>query len=98
MKIKNPKKFVRSVSILTFLIVLFLLYICNISFSHQNTEYMKYYVGKGESMWQIAKQQKETNSYYQKEDVRYIINHLKKINHLTNTNLKVNQELFIPKI
>lgn len=98
-KIVNRKRFVKSTGILL-AIIIFTVIICIGSnvFSHKETKYKTKYVSSGETLWEIAKQEQNTNKYYQNEDIRYIIESIKKINKLNNNNLYINQEIVIPTI
>lgn len=96
--IKDFKKFIKATTILFFLIVAISFAISNISFSHKDTIYQSYYTVKGDTIWNIAKEQKQFNSYYQDFEIREIIYDIKKVNQLTNSALKENQELKIPTL
>ena len=95
MKIVNYKKFTRGL-FLVFLIVFFIsLLFTNISFSYNEKNYKSIYVHSGETLWSIACNL-QSNSYYNGKDVRYIINDIKSINNLTNSNLSVGDILIVP--
>lgn len=96
MKIKNVKKFIRSVFIIFLGILLLTLIINNKILSHKEVEYKKIYVSNGDTLWNIAKTNQANNDYYRDKDIRYIVYDLMKINNLNNCNIKVNQEILIP--
>ncbi|MBO4815458.1 MAG: LysM peptidoglycan-binding domain-containing protein [Clostridia bacterium] len=98
MKIKNIKKFVRSIFIILGLMLLIVLLIGKTSYSNKEVEYKKICVSEGETLWSIAKANQINNNYYKGKDIRYIVNDLIKINDLKNSNINVNQELIIPEI
>ena len=98
MKIKNVKKFVRSILIILGIILALSLIIAKESYSHGEKEYKSIYVSEGDTLWEIAKDNQINNEYYKNKDIRYIINDLIKINNLSNSNIKINQELIIPII
>ena len=50
----------------------------------------------GDTLWSIAKNEANENSYYADKDLRYIIKDLKKINNLDNSDLSIGQKLLIP--
>ena len=59
-------------------------------------QYKSIYVSEGDTLWNIAKENQITNQYYKDKDVRYIINDLMEINNLSNSNIRINQEILIP--
>lgn len=98
MKIVNKKKFIRSVSVTIGLIVFLLLMLINTSFSHTETTYKTISVISGDSLWNIAKYEKENNIYFENRDIRYIVDEIKYINNLTTSNLSIGDKLNIPTI
>ena len=98
MKIKNLKRFVRSIFIIIGLMILIIFLIGKASYSKKEVEYKTICVSQGDTLWNIAKFNQENNSYYKGKDIRYIINDLIEINNLENSNINVNQELIIPTI
>ncbi len=98
MRIKNIKKFIRSILIILGIIFCLTLFISHGSLSHKETEYKTIYVSEGDTLWNIAKSNQLNNDYYKDKDVRYIINDLMKINNLNSSNINIDQELLIPVI
>ena len=98
MKIKNLKKFVRSILIILGVILITSLLISKSTLSHSEVEYKSILVSSGDTLWTIALYNQETNDYYKNKDVRYIINDIMEINNLKNSSLNVNQKLLIPEI
>lgn len=96
MKIKSVKKFIRSILIVLGVIFVLSLIIIKSTLSYANCEYRIIYVKSGDTLWSIASELQENNSYYQGKDIRYIIGDLKKINNLSNSMVYANQELQIP--
>ena len=96
MRIKNVKKFVRSILIVLGIILALSLVIAKVSYSHGEKQYKSIYVSEGDTLWNIAKENQITNQYYKDKDVRYIINDLMEINNLSNSNIRINQEILIP--
>lgn len=80
-------------------LVLSIIFLCNnISFSEKSIEYKKIYTSYGDTLWSIAKEQKENNVYYKDKSLQYIINDIKDINTLKNSSLSTGQELLIPEL
>lgn len=98
LKIKNLPKFIRSILIILGIIIFMNLFISNKTFSHGENNYKTIYVAKGDTLWSIAKEEKENNPYYESKDIRDIINNIKTINKLKNSDLFTNQKLIIPEI
>ena len=98
MKIKNVKKFIRSILIILGIALAIILLISKSTLSHNEVEYKTIYVSEGDTLWNIAKDNQISNQYYRNKDVRYIINDLMKVNNLDNSNIIMNQELIIPVI
>lgn len=96
MKIKNRKKFLRLILLAIGAIVLINLFIPEKTFSHQKVSNKSITVCDGDTLWTIAKSEKENNSYYEGKDVRDVVQSIKKTNGLSNANLKINQTLEIP--
>ncbi len=96
MRIKNLKKFIRSLIIISGLCMAIVLLIQKASYTNKEVEYKTICISKGDTLWNIAKTNQESNSYYKDKDVRYILNDIVKINKLENSNININQELIIP--
>lgn len=92
MRIKNKKKFVRGILII---IVMISLFICKSTMSFNEQNYKTIYVSCGETLWEIAKNEQKNNSYYNSKDIREIVDNIKSINNLENSNLYEGQELKI---
>ena len=98
MRIVNMKKFIRSTSIMIGLIVLLILMLTNISFSHTDLKYKEIAVSSGDTLWSIAKYEKNSNSYFEDKDIRDIIDEIKYVNNLKDSNLSIGDKLNIPVI
>lgn len=98
-KIVNRKRFMRSTGILL-AIIIFTVIICTQGtvFSHKESKYKVKYISNGETLWNIAKQEQNINSYYNNKDIREIIESIKSTNNLESTNLNINQKIIIPTI
>lgn len=95
MKIVNKKKFIKRIRLLIAIIIVFIVFMCNITFSHSEVKYKTIYVSDGDTLWSIAKNEKLNNKLYANMDIREIINKIKEINKLKNGNVVVGQELII---
>lgn len=98
MKIVNKKKFIRSTSITIGLIICLILMLANISFSHTEVSYKEISVNSGDTLWSIAKYEKNNNVYFENKDIRDIIDEIKYINNLNVSNLSIGDKLSIPTI
>lgn len=97
-KIKNFGKFIRSILIILGIIICISFFMSNPTFSHADTKYKTIYIANGDTLWGIAKEEKENNSYYKNKDVREIISSIKSLNKLSTSSVLVNQKLIIPYI
>lgn len=97
-KIVNGVKFIKSIFIILGIIVCISLFISSRSFSHTDTNYKTVYVSNGDSLWSIAKEEKNSNSYYENKDIRDVVSSIKYVNKLGNSDLSVGQKLVIPNL
>ena len=70
----------------------------NKTLSHSELAYKKVYASSGDTLWSIAKEQKNNNGYFEDKDIRSIVDEIKYTNNLNHSDLKVGQELTIPTI
>lgn len=98
MKRINKRKFIRSTSITIGLIILLILMLSNISFSHSEIIYKEIYISSGDTLWSIAKLEKDNNIYFGDKDIQDIIYEIKSINNLKTSNLNIGDKLTIPTI
>ena len=98
MKIVNKGKFIRSMIFIGALITFISFIFVNKTLSHVETSYKKIYVSSGDTLWNIAQDQKNNNQYFGDKDIRSIVDEIKYTNQLTNSNLVVGQELNVPTI
>ncbi len=96
LKIVNFSKFLRSIILIIGITFIISLFINNKSFSYKENEYKEIYISNGDTLWSIAKEEKENNLYYKNQDIRDIVNDIKLINKLNTSNLFANQKLLIP--
>lgn len=98
MKIINMKKVARSISIIVGLIVFIILFINNISFSHTEINYKKIDIISGDTLWSIARFEQCNNPYFENKNIRDIVDEIKYVNKLNNSNLKIGDKLTVPTI
>lgn len=98
MRIKNKKKFIKSITILCLAILIIAVIGIKNIYSNTTVSYKEEYVLKGETLWSIAEKQTENNKYYYNKDIREVVSHLKNINHLENANLKEGQKILVPTL
>lgn len=98
MRIKNVKKFIRSILIILGIILIMTLFVSKSSLSYKEIEYKTIYVSQGDTLWNIAKSNQRNNPYYKNKDIRYILDDLMKINNLSNSNIVIDQEILIPVV
>lgn len=97
MKIVNKKKFIRSIIIIG--IILFISFILiNNTLSHNEISYKTIYISSGDTLWGIAKQEKNCNIYFEDKDIRTIVDEIKHTNGLNKADLIIGQKLNIPTI
>lgn len=98
MKIVNKKKFFTTNIMILLFIFTILFFISKCTLSHTDIIYTKTYIEFGDTLWNIAKEQQNSNNYYKDKEIREIINDIKKVNNLKTCNLSVGQEIKIPTI
>ena len=96
MKLKNRRKFVRTILLIVGVILFINLLIPDKIYSHKELEYKEVIVLRGETLWTIAKEEQENNTYFEGKDIRDIIQDIKKANNLKSSILRTNQTLEIP--
>lgn len=94
----NVKNFLRSSIITIFLIVILILILSNISLSHNNVNYKKIPIQSGDTLWSIAKFEKNNNKYFENRDIRDIVYEIQNLNKLSSSNLKIGDQINIPII
>lgn len=96
MRIVNKKKFIRMVILVMEFIMLLFICFSNISFSKGEVKTKTIYVSSGDTLWTIAKEEQENNSYYEDKDIRDIVYQIKKLNNIqNNSNLIEGQKIII---
>ena len=95
-EIINKYKFIRTMTILTCIIIAIICIVNHKTYSNSETRYKTEYVVKGETLWKIAEKEIQENVYFQNEDIQNVILELKKVNHMTTSNLSEGMEIKIP--
>lgn len=98
MRIVNKKKFIRSTSITIGLIIFLIMILSNIGFSHTDINYKEIAISYGDTLWGIAKYERDTNEYFKNDDIRDIVDEIKYLNNLSASNLNIGDKLNIPII
>ncbi len=96
MVVKNKKKFIRAIILITGIAIGLVLLMTSKTFSHQELKYKNISVIAGDTLWDIAKEEQLYNDYYKDYDIRDIMADIKQINNLESSSLKVAQKLEIP--
>ncbi len=96
MIIKDKKKFLRAIFIIIGIVVFINILIPDKAFSHQELTTKTVVVTSGDTLWNIAKVEQESNDYYEDKDIREIIYDIQQKNDLGSSSLKINQVLEIP--
>ena len=94
-KIKNRKKFILSVSILA-LIMIFTILLTKHSFSHVEIKTKILYISSGDTLWDIAVLEQNTNEYYKNKKVGQIVEDIKYKNNLNSSYIYEGQKIEIP--
>ena len=95
MKIVNKGKFIKTNLILIIIVGAIIGFTTN-TYSKVETKYKEEYVYSGDTLWSIAQNELENNKYFEGKDIRYVIEELKKVNNLSNSNLTEGDKIRIP--
>ena len=95
MKIVNKKKFLKSISIVCFILIMMVMF-SNKTYSNANKKYKEEYIYNGDTLWEIAIKEREENSYFKGKDIRTIVYEIKNINILDNADVYNGQKILIP--
>ncbi len=82
--------------VIIFVLIVLIVIFAKSTYSKQEVTYKTQYIYSGDTLWSIACIEKSNNAYYKNKDIRYIINDIKYINNLKNSNLSEGMELKIP--
>lgn len=81
--------------IIIWLVIIILYAIFNNTYSYKKVNLKTIYVSSGDTLWSIARIEKNNNEYYKNMEIREIVSNIKKINSLESSSLYENQELKI---
>lgn len=95
MKIVNKRKFIRTVSILIIIIISLIIFTKS-TYSKGEIEYIENYIYNGDTLWSIANKQIIENKYFEGKDIRFVIDELKNINNLANSDVYEGEKIKIP--
>ena len=95
MKIVNKGKFIKTNLILIIIVGAIIGFTTN-TYSKVETKYKEEYVYSGDTLWSIAQNELENNKYFEGKDIMYVIEELKKVNNLSNSNLTEGDKIRIP--
>lgn len=98
LKIKNKRKFIRSIIVVIILAIALLFMGISQTYSNAEIRYKEEYIINGDTLWTISSRELKTNKYYKNKDVRYIIQEIKNINNLESSEILEGQKLLIPTI
>lgn len=76
-------------------LVLFLFFTLKSNAYNTEENYKTIIVSKGQTLWNIAENEKSVNEYYKEKDIRVIINNIEKTNNLKSSTIYENQKLKI---
>jgi hypothetical protein len=96
LKIVNVKKFITSTLIVLGIIALVYTIFSNKSFSKTEVKFKTETIVSGDTIWEIAKNEKNYNEYYKNKDIRYIVYDIQNANNISNTNLNEGDIILIP--
>lgn len=97
MKIRDKRKFITRIIILG-LIVLFIAMLSHSTYSKVEYKTKSIYVASGETLWSIASEELESNSYYSGKNIQDVLQHIKYLNNLDNCYIYEGQKLDIPTL
>lgn len=97
MKLKNKKRFMITIVILS-LIILFIILFSSQTFSQGKYEMKTIYISNGDTLWDIALIEQKYNRYYEDKKIKEIIQDIKYINNLDSSYIYEGQQIEIPTI
>lgn len=95
MKIVNKIKFFRTISIFIILLGAIIIFSKN-TYSKGEISYKEDYIYTGDTLWNIAESELENNKYFENKDIRAVVNELKNVNNLSNSELYEGEKIIIP--
>lgn len=95
MVIKNKKKFMKTIIILSLTIIAFGMFI-NKTYSNVEVTYKEEYIYSGDTLWSIAENEISNNKYFKNKNIREVIKEIKKLNNLTDSKVYNGEIIKIP--
>lgn len=95
-KIINKYKFIRAMTILSCIVIAIICMASHNTYSNSEIKYKTEYVVKGETLWGIAEKEIQKNAYFENVDIQNVVLELKKVNHMTTSNLSEGMKIKIP--
>lgn len=95
MKIVNKTKFIRTVSILSILIMGLVIFSSK-TYSKADVAYKEEYIYSGDTLWSIAEDEVIDNKYFENKDIRDVVSELKVVNNLSSSDLYEGNKIRIP--
>ena len=95
LKIVNKIKFFRTISIFIILLGAIIIFSKN-TYSKGEISYKEDYIYTGDTLWSIAEGELKNNKYFENKDIRAVINELKNVNNLSNSELYEGEKIIIP--
>lgn len=95
MKIVNKTKFIKTISILIILIFIVIIFAKN-TYSKGEVSYKEDYIYAGDTLWSIAKNEMDSNKYFENKDIRTVVDELKSVNNFSSSELYEGQKIKIP--
>lgn len=95
LKIVNIKKFTRTMLLILGIFIIVIIINLDKTYSKGEIKYKEEIIIPGDTLWSIANRENKINPYYMKRDIRYIVQDIKEINNLSNSNLSEGQKILI---
>lgn len=96
MKIVNKTKFIRTISLIIIILICVLIVFSKNTYSNGEISYKEEYIYNGDTLWNIAKKERENNKYFENKDIRDVIAELKNVNNFSNSELVEGNKIKIP--
>lgn len=95
---KNSSKKTKKYKIILCSAIVSLILIIGITFSTSGSQicYKEKLIISGDTLWDIALEEKDTNTYFANKDIRAIMYEIKELNNLNNSNITSGEKLLIP--
>lgn len=98
MRLKDKRKFITRISVLGAIVLLIIVLFTNKSFSKVEYEKKTIYIAYGDTLWSIAKEEQENNSYYYGKKIQDVVNDIRSLNNLNDSYIYEGQKIEIPTL